>query len=173
LIDEAYIQFADPAADISGLSLVRAGKNVVVTRTFSKLYGMAGVRIGFACAPAALIQKMQPFRNNVISILGARAAMAAVELGEPFVAERRARRNRIRDQFRAWLDRRGLEYIPPHANFVLIHLGRDVRNAIPKFLAEGVATGRRFEAMSSWLRVAIGTESEMAKFQAVFEKIVG
>jgi histidinol-phosphate aminotransferase len=172
LIDEAYIQFTDPAAEITGMGLVRSGGNVVVTRTFSKLYGMAGVRVGFGCAPAALIQKMQPFRNNVISILGARAAMAALELGESFVAARRTRRNRIRDQVCSWLDQAGVEYIRPHANFVLIHLARDVRDTIPRFLAEGVATGRRFEAMSTWLRVAIGTETEMEKFQAAFKKIV-
>jgi histidinol-phosphate aminotransferase len=172
LIDEAYIQFTDPAEEISGMSLVRAGKNVVVTRTFSKLYGMAGVRVGFGCAPAALIQKMQPFRSNVISILGARAAMAAVELGESLVGERRTRRNRIRDQFCSWLDRSGFEYIPPQANFVLIRLGRDVRDTIPRFLAEGVATGRRFDALSNWLRVAVGTETEMEKFKAAFKKVV-
>jgi histidinol-phosphate aminotransferase len=172
LIDEAYIQFTDPAEEISGMNLVREGKNVVVTHTFSKLYGMAGVRVGFGCAPAALLQKMQPFRNNVISILGARAAMAAAELGESFVDGRRTRQNRIRDQFCGWLDGCGVEYIPPRANFVLIHLGRDVREIIPRFLAEGVATGRRFEAMSDWLRVAVGTEAEMEKFKTAFRKIV-
>lgn len=172
LIDEAYIQFTDPAEEVSGMSLVQAGKNVVVTRTFSKLYGMAGVRVGFGCAPVALIRKMQPFRNNVISILGARAAIAAMELGESFVAERRARRNRIRDQFCSWLNRSGFEYIPPQGNFVLIRLGRDVRDMIPRFLAEGVATGRRFEAMNDWLRVAVGTETEMEKFRTAFKKVV-
>jgi histidinol-phosphate aminotransferase len=172
LIDEAYIQFTDPAEEISAVSLVREGRNVIVTRTFSKLYGMAGARVGFGCGPAVLIRKMLPFRNNVISILGARAAMASLDAGESLVAERRTRRNRIRAQFCAWLDRSGLEYIRPQANFVLIHLGRDVRDTIPRFLAEGVATGRRFEAMSDWLRIAIGTESEMEKFQAAFKKVV-
>ena len=113
LVDEAYIHFADAPKIESALRYVRDGRSVVVTRTFSKLYGMAGVRVGFGCAPAGLIRRMQPFRNNVISILGARAAMAAVALGDAFVAERRARRNRIRAEFCAWLDRRGCQYIPP------------------------------------------------------------
>lgn len=171
LIDEAYIQFTEPRDNITGLSLVRAGKAVVITRTFSKLYGMAGMRIGFGSARSDLIQKMQPFRNNVGSILSVRGAMAAMELGEPFVAERRTRRNEIRGQFCAWLNQRGVRHIPPFANFVLIHTGHDVRDLIPKFLAAGVAVGRRFEGMPEWLRVTIGTDDEMEKLKNVFSKI--
>src|SRR5262249_52936488 len=113
------------------------------TRTFSKLYGMAGVRVGFGCARAELVRRMLPFRNNVISILGARAAMAAVRPGEALVVERRTRRNRIRAELCSWLDENGFRYIPPHANFVLINVLRDVRELIPRMLAEGVAVGRR------------------------------
>jgi histidinol-phosphate aminotransferase len=172
LIDEAYIQFADPAAIESGLNLLRDGRNVIVTRTFSKLYGMAGVRVGFGCAPAELVRRMRPFRNNVISILGARAAMAAVALGDAFVAERRARRMRIRAQLCSWLDEIGYRYIPPQANFVLIDIRREVGDVLPKMLAEGVAVGRRFEAVNGWMRVTIGAEPEMEKFKMAFQKVV-
>ena len=157
----------------SALNYVREGRNVVVTRTFSKLYGMAGVRVGFGCAPASLIKRMQPFRNNVISILGARAAMGAVQLGEGFVAERRARRNRIRAQVCSWLDERGFPYIPPQGNFVLIDIRRDIADVIPRMLAEGVAVGRRFDTLDRWMRVAMGTQREMEKFQAAFQKVMG
>ncbi len=172
LIDEAYIQFADPAETESGVAYVRQGRNVVATRTFSKLYGMAGVRMGFGCAPADLIRRMTPFRNNVTSILGTRAVMAAVALGDEFVAQRRVRRIGIRSKLCSWLSGKGLRSIPPHANFVLIDIGRDVRDVIPKMLAQGVATGRRFEAVSSWLRITIGTEQEMEKFKTAFQKVV-
>lgn len=172
LVDEAYIQFTDPREKVTAMALVAAGKNVVVTRTFSKLYGMAGMRIGFGCARADLIRKMQPFRNNVGNILSVRAATAALELGEAFVDERRSRRIQVRKSFCAWLDRRSVEYIPPQANFVLIHIGRDVRELIPRFLAAGVAVGRRFEAMPDWLRVAVGTESEMEKLETAFQRLV-
>ncbi len=63
LIDEAYVQFADPGKMESGVSLVREGDNVIATRTFSKLYGMAGVRVGFGCAPPS------PLRNSAIRLL--------------------------------------------------------------------------------------------------------
>ena len=172
LIDEAYIQFAGSSAVESGIAYVREGRSVIATRTFSKLYGMAGVCVGFGCGRADLVRRMQPFRNNVISILGARAAMAAIELGEGFVAERRARRNRIRAELCAWLDRKGLRYIPPHGNFILVDIGRKVQEAIPRMLAEGVAVGRRFDSVDTWMRVAIGTDGEMGKFRAAFQKVV-
>jgi len=172
LIDEAYIQFADPSKIESGVNLVREGRNVIATRTFSKLYGMAGVRVGFGCAPAELVRRMQPFRNNVISILGARAAIAAVELGDSFVEERRMRRNRIRAEFCSWLDERGFRFIPPQGNFVLIDIQRDVKDAIPRMLAEGVVVGRRFAAVSGWMRVTMGTQQEMEKFKVAFKKVL-
>jgi histidinol-phosphate aminotransferase len=173
LVDEAYIQFADSPDIESSIAHVRAGKNVVVTRTFSKLYGMAGVRTGFGCARTDLVKRMTPFRNNVTSILGVRAAIAAAGLGTGFIVERRSVRNRIRTAMCRWLDGKGRRYIPPQANFVLIEIGRDVSEVISKMLAEGVAVGRKFDAVERWMRVAIGTESEMARFQRAFEKVVG
>jgi histidinol-phosphate aminotransferase len=173
LVDEAYIQFANPIEVESAATYVREGRSVIATRTFSKLYGMAGVRVGFGCGRSDLLKQMQPFRNNVISILGARAAMAAVQLGDEFVRTRRAARNRPRAELCDWLDRKGLRYIPPQANFVLIDIRRNVQDIIPKMLVEGVAVGRRFDSLDTWMRVAIGTEMEMAKFRAVFQKVVG
>ena len=173
LVDEAYIQFADPAEVESAVAYVREGRSVIATRTFSKLYGMAGVRVGFGCGPAELLKQMQPFRNNVISILGARAAMAAAQLGEEFVAVRRATRNRIRAELCGWLQHKGLGFIPPQANFVLIDIRRSVRETIPRMLAEGVVVGRRFDSLDTWMRVAIGTETEMEKFRRAFQKVVG
>jgi histidinol-phosphate aminotransferase len=98
--------------------------------------------------------------------------MAALRLGDGFVAERRTRRNRIRAGVCAWLDKKGVRYIPPHANFILMDIGRNVQEAITGMLAQGVAVGRRFDSLDTWMRVAMGTEEEMAKFRAAFEKVV-
>jgi histidinol-phosphate/aromatic aminotransferase/cobyric acid decarboxylase-like protein len=173
LVDEAYIQFANPAEVESAVAYVREGRNVIATRTFSKLYGMAGVRVGFGCGPTDLLKQMQPFRNNVISILGARAAMAAAQLGEEFVRARRAVRNRVRAELCGWLDRKELRYIPPQGNFVLIDIQRNVQEIIPRMLAEGVAVGRRFDSLDTWMRVAMGTDVEMEKFRMAFQKVAG
>jgi histidinol-phosphate aminotransferase len=173
LVDEAYIQFADPGEVESAVAYVQEGRSVIATRTFSKLYGMAGVRVGFGCGPAGLLEQMQPFRNNVISILGARAAMAAAQLGDGFVKARRAARNSVRAEVCGWLERRGFRYIPPQGNFVLIDIRRSVQEIIPRMLAEGVAVGRRFDALDTWMRVAIGNPMEMEKFRTAFQKVVG
>ena len=173
LVDEAYIQFANPADVESAVVYVHEGRSVIATRTFSKLYGMAGVRVGFGCGRSDLLKQMQPFRNNVISILGARAAMAAAQLGEEFVAARRTARNRTRAELCVWLQQKQLTFIPPQANFVLVDIRRSVQEIIPRMLVEGVAVGRRFDSLDTWMRVAIGTETEMEKFRTAFQKVVG
>jgi histidinol-phosphate/aromatic aminotransferase/cobyric acid decarboxylase-like protein len=99
--------------------------------------------------------------------------MAVAQLGDEFVSARRAARNRVRAEVCAWLDRQGFLYIQPHANFVLIDIRRSVQEIIPQMLAEGVAVGRRFDSLDTWMRVAIGTEKEMEKFQTAFQTVVG
>ena len=168
LIDEAYAHFAETPDFESALSYVRQGKNVVVTRTFSKIYGMAGLRAGFACASPELIAQMTPFRNNVISIVTVRAVLAALAESKTLIPERRARYIRIRHELCEWMREHNLPYIDPQANFVMIDVGRDAREFISAMPPKGVAVGRPFPPMNNFLRVTIGTDSEMAKFREVF-----
>jgi histidinol-phosphate aminotransferase len=168
LIDEAYAHFADSPDFETALGYVRQGKNVVVTRTFSKIYGMAGLRAGFACASPELIAKMAPFRNNVISIVTVRAVLAALEESKTLIPERRAKFIRIRGELCAWLRDRGVPYIEPQANFVMIDVGRDAREFITAMPPKGVAVGRPFPPMNNFLRVSLGTDRDMARFREVF-----
>lgn len=168
VIDEAYSHFADSPDFESALGYVRQGKNVVVTRTFSKIYGMAGLRAGFACAPPELIAKMAPFRNNVISIVTVRAVLAALAESKTLLPERRTKLIRIRRELCAWLRDRGVPYIEPQANFMMIDVGRDAREFISAMPAKGVAVGRPFPPMNKFLRVSIGTDRDMSKFRDVF-----
>ncbi len=171
LVDEAYLHFVEDPEPLSALKYVREGRNVIVTRTFSKIYGMAGLRVGFGCARADLIRRMRPFRSGVISYASARGVLAALEEGPPLIAERRTRLRRVRRAFCEWLRERKLNYIEPHANFVMIHLGRDVRPVIEALWQGGVAVGRPFPPLDQMLRVSIGTESDMARFCKVFETV--
>lgn len=173
VVDEAYMDYVPPSEAASALALVRQGKSVIVTRTFSKLFGLAGARIGFAVAPEPLLRVMQPFRENVPSILGVRAAVASAMLGNALVETRRRDRLAVRRSFCAWLDRHGVEYIPPAANFVLFRVPAPVSELIPKLLAQGVAVGRRFDTLDSWMRTAIGTQTEMEKAQAALTRVLG
>ncbi len=168
LIDEAYAHFAETPDFESALGYVRQGKPVVVTRTFSKIYGMAGLRAGFAAAPPELIAKMAPFRNNVISIVTVRAVLAALEESKTLIPERKAKYIRIRRELCEWLRDRGVSYIEPQANFVMIDVGRDARDFVFGMPPKGVAVGRPFPPMTNFLRVTIGTDGEMAKFRDVF-----
>jgi histidinol-phosphate/aromatic aminotransferase/cobyric acid decarboxylase-like protein len=142
-----------------------------VARTFSKIYGMAGVRAGFVCAPPALIERMRPFRNNVLSIIAIRAVLAALAESRTLIPERRATNARIRGEMCAWLRERKLPYIDTQANFMMIDVGRNAREFITKMPPLGVAVGRPFPPLDNMLRVTVGTDPEMEKFRDVFWRV--
>jgi len=169
LVDEAYIHFSDA---VSVMDLVRAGKDVVLLRTFSKIYGMAGLRVGYAAAPPELIKRMEPYRNNVISIVSVRAVLAALDLGPKMLEERKAKIVHTRTELCAWLSEKKIDFIPPQANFIMIETGRDARQMQAAMLAKGVAIGRPFPALNHMIRVSIGTDAEMAKFRKVFTDVM-
>lgn len=168
LIDEAYAHFAETRDFESALGYARKGNNVVVTRTFSKIWGMAGLRAGFACGRADLIARMAPFRNNVISYVTARAVLAALEQAQAILPARRAKLLKTRSELCAWLREKNLRYIESHANFVMIDAGCDARQLIYTMPSKGVAVGRPFPPFDNMLRVSIGTDSDMARFREVF-----
>src|SRR5438067_5679621 len=171
LVDEAYIHFADPTQAESAIKHVRDGKDVIVTRTFSKIYGMAGARAGFGCARPELIQAMNPFMDNVIPVLALRGAMAALGDRDSLVPTRRAEFGRISGELCEWLHQKNIRYIEPHANFLMIDIGREVRPFGQEMLRRGVAVGRPFPPLNHMLRVTLGTDQEMKKFREVFWQV--
>ena len=106
LVDEAYIHFGENPDLKSALPYVRQGKDVIVTRTFSKIYGMAGLRVGFAAAKPEIIDKLAPLRMNVIPIVSARGRGGrARPIRTKIVRERRATLGKTRRELCAWLQR--------------------------------------------------------------------
>ena len=172
LVDEAYLHYATSPEAVSAMSYVKEGKNVIVSRTFSKIYAMAGLRVGYAAARADLIDRMAPYRNNVISFISARAVLAALDMGPKLIEERRAKIDRTRTELCSWLTTKGFRFIPPQANFVMIETGRNAAEIQARMLAKGVAIGRPFPALSTMIRVSIGTDAEMVKFRHVLSEIV-
>lgn len=150
---------------------MRGGSNVIATRTFSKLHAMAGVPAGLRMRTSRSGAENATVRNNVIGIFGCASRHGRRTTRRFIVEERLTRRNRIRAEVVPWLDERGFRFIPPRGNFVLIDIGRDVKDAIPRMLAEGVVVGRRFAAVSGWMRVTMGTRQEMEKFKVAFKKV--
>ncbi len=171
LVDEAYIHFAEDPDLKSALPFVRQGKDVIVARTFSKIYGMAGLRVGFAAAKPDLIRKLRPLQINVIPIVSAKAVLAALADKESILRERRAVNSKTRRELCSWLRDRGVKYIEPQANFMMIDCGRNAREFISAMPRLGVAPGRPFPPLDNMLRVTIGTDAEMSKFRDVFWKV--
>lgn len=171
VVDEAYIQFGETPELESALPCVQQGKNVIVTRTFSKIYGMAGLRVGFAAARPDIIRRLSPLRMGVISIVSARAVVAALANRQTILAERRASLSRTRGELCAWLGERNLKFIEPHANFIMVDVGRNAREFTDAMPRMGVAPGRPFPPLDNLLRVTIGTDPEMARFRDVFWKV--
>lgn len=173
LVDEAYLHFNSSPDTESAMKYVHEGKNVIVMRTFSKIYGMAGLRIGYAAARPELIKKMEPFRNAIISIVSTRAVLAAIDLGPKLIDERRERIAHTRNELCAWLKQKKLSYIESQANFVMFDTKRDMREVGPAMLAKGVAVGRLFPAYDKMMRITLGTDTEMAKFRSALSEVLG
>jgi histidinol-phosphate aminotransferase len=171
VVDEAYIHFGETPDLESALPYVRQGKDVIVTRTFSKIYGMAGLRVGFGAARPDLMERMTPLRMGPISIVSARAVVAALADRQNILPQRRASVARTRRELCDWLRERKLGFIEPHANFIMIDVGRKAREFADAMPRLGVAPGRPFPPLDNLLRVTIGTDAEMVKFRDVFWKV--
>lgn len=170
LVDEAYLHYGTSPDAVSAMKYVHEGKDVIVTRTYSKIYAMAGLRAGFVAGRADLIKKMEPYRNNVISIVAVRAVLAALDLGPKLLEERRAKIDHTRAELCAWLKSKNIAFIPPQANFLMLDVKRDVREVAPQLLEKGVAVGRPFPPMDQMMRVTIGTDAEMRKFRSALSE---
>ncbi len=170
LIDEAYIHFATTATPAT--DLVAAGKDVIVLRTFSKIYGMAGLRAGAALGRPDLLEKLRGYSG--LAIMPATGMVGAIaSLKEPtLIPERRKTLTEIREDLCAWLDKLGIAYIPSEANMVMIDVKRPGRQVAEAMLKQKVAIGRAWPSLPTHVRVTIGTRDEMMKFRAAFQQVM-
>ena len=170
VLDEAYNEYLPPAERVDTAAWIREFPNLVVTRTFSKIFGLAGLRVGYALASAEIADLMnrvrQPFNVNNLAIA---AAVAALD-DHVFVAESYELNRRGMEQIVAGLKRLGLEHILSHGNFVTFKAG-DGAAVNQKLLKQGVIV-RPISGygLPEWLRVTIGTASENTRFLEALEK---
>ncbi len=170
VLDEAYNEYLPPAERVDTAAWIEDFPNLVVTRTFSKIFGLAGLRVGYALASADIADLMnrvrQPFNVNNLAIA---AAVAALD-DHRFVAESYELNRRGMEQLVAGLNHLGLEYIPSHGNFVTFKAG-DGAAVNQKLLKQGVIVRPiGGYGLPEWLRVTIGTEPENARFLEALEK---
>ncbi len=171
LLDEAYIHFATNA--IPATETVKLDKDVIILRTFSKLYGMAGLRAGAALGRPDLLEKLRDYGGLGIMPATAMAGAVASLRQKGLVAERRKAMAEVRDDVCSWLSKKGYAFLPTEANMVMIDGKRPGRRTIEAMLAHKVAIGRSWPSMPNHVRVTIGTPDEMAKFKAAFERVMG
>jgi histidinol-phosphate aminotransferase len=156
---------------------VAADQDIIVLRTFSKIYGMAGIRAGFAFARPDLLAKFQSISpeirlRNVASVSLISAAGAGASLRDPdLVPTRRKINTDNREATLEFLEKNGYKYISgSQANFFMVDVKRPGREFQQNMLNEKIAIGRTWKAFPSYVRVTVGTADEMAKFKTAFVK---
>jgi len=169
VFDEAYYEFLDQAPDV--LKYVRAGRNVVVLRTFSKIQGLANLRIGYGLAAPEIIEVLQkarqPFNANGIAQAG---ALAGLRDKEHMEATRR-----VTNEGRAFLQSEflamNLEFVPSHANFVLVRVG-DGKKVFDALLRHGIIVrAMGGYGLPEWIRVSVGTMAQNSAFVAALQEL--
>jgi len=172
LVDEAYHHFVESSDYRSAFELLPSHANLLVVRTFSKVFGLAGMRLGYGVGSEAAVRSLRQhaFASNTNAAVLS-AALACLG-DEAHVARTRKRMNDTRRWLYRALDKAGRRYIPSETNFTMVEIGSDVKPVIQAFRERRILVGRRFASLPTWLRVSIGTEAEMAAFVEALRGIV-
>jgi histidinol-phosphate aminotransferase len=169
LLDEAYIHLS---TEPFGSDLVAQDKDVIILRTFSKLYGMAGLRAGAAIGRPDLLSKIQSYGAGALPVTGMIGAHASLK-SKNLVAERRKIIGDIRNDTFDWMTKKGYSFVPSVSNKFMVDVKRPGQEVVKAMAAEKVYIGRVWAAWPTHVRVSVGTKEEMAKFKVAFEKVMG
>ncbi|MGA8028572.1 MAG: pyridoxal phosphate-dependent aminotransferase [Bryobacteraceae bacterium] len=167
MIDEAYIHISKNAVPCS--DMVAAGKDVVILRTFSKLYGMAGLRAGAAFARPDLLEKITPYSAGAMPITAMVGATASIR-SKTLVQERRKAMGDIREDTFSWLASKNVEFIPSESNCFMMNVKRPGVEFYRDMAAQKVYIGRVWPVWPNWVRVTVGSKDDMSKFKDAFAK---
>ena len=163
VVDEAYMDFADQPGVATAAGLVKAVPNVIVLRTFSKLHGLAGLRIGYAIAPVELAPRFARLSLTWPNSTGLSAAIASFN-DHAFLKETRSVLVGDRERVHATLDRMGLHRTIAQGNFVFFDTAGPLKQFQDRMLAEGIKVGRHFDGYDTWARVTVGVHPEVDRF---------
>lgn len=170
VFDEAYAEYVTSDRYPETMNYLREGRNIAILRTFSKIYGLAGLRIGYGLTKIEIADMLnrvrQPFNTNVLAQV---AALSALE-DEHHVAESRRINNEGKEFLYKEFDSMGIRYLPSEANFIYFQVGNDGRGIFDAMLKEGVII-RHIGGPN--LRVTIGLPEENKRFVEVFRRVVG
>jgi histidinol-phosphate aminotransferase len=171
-VDEAYIDYADDPQATSMIDCVKRGMNIIVARTFSKLYGFAGLRIGYILSQPEVIKKFAMYTAGNWCISGPSAAGAIAAFKEPsYMTSALQKTQTSKEYLYKILKEEGYEYIPSHTNFVMFPIKMDGKKFTDEMMKRGV--GVRFWQFNNkqWCRISIGRMDEMQAFAEAFKEI--
>jgi histidinol-phosphate aminotransferase len=168
LVDEAYIHISPSAVKCT--DLVAKDKDVLVLRTFSKLYGMAGLRAGAAIARPDILAKIAPYTAGALPITGMAAANASLK-SPNLIAERRKIMGDNRVDTLDFLTKHNVEFVPSESNCFMMNVKRPGKEFYDAMAKQHVYIGRVWPAWPQWVRVSVGSKDEMAKFKEAFVKV--
>jgi histidinol-phosphate aminotransferase len=172
LVDEAYHHYADGADYESAIPFIQQHPNLIVARTFSKVYGMAGLRCGYCVARPETIQRMRPHQTwDSVNIMALVAAIASLK-DDDHVARGRRLNRETKAMVSSALERMGYQHIPSQANFIMIDVKRPVQPLIGALRERGIQVGRLFPTLPHHLRVTIGKRLQMQAFLSAFRQVV-
>lgn len=167
--DEAYADYIEEDNYPSMVPLVKAGKNVMVSRTFSKVYGMAGVRVGYLIANPNLVKKLKPRVMSYVNMMGVHGAIAALDDKE-FYNYSLQKNKEAKQVIYDVCDDLGLRYVISHTNFVFHQIKKDLGTYAAEMLDLGVKVGRPFPPLTDWCRISTGNEADMEAWKkAMYE----
>ncbi len=170
VIDEAYFEYVEDPESPDGLRYLKEGRNVIVLRTFSKIYGLAGLRIGYAMADREFVDAMNRVREPFNTNSPAQAAALAALEDEAHVQESQKINHEGKETLYAEFDRIGLSYTPTEANFIWVETNGDARKIYEALLQEGVIVRPLGERH---LRITIGLAEENRKLVRALEQVIG
>ena len=172
LVDEAYFHYADSLEYESVIPLVKDHPNLIVSRTFSKIYGMAGLRCGYCIAQPETIKRMHPFQMwDSVNIMALAAATASLDDPDQ-VPNGRKLNSEAKAFVTGELDKLGYKSIPSQANFIMFDCKRPVVPLIQALEQHNVHVGRLFPALPNYMRVTVGKKTEMETFLTAFRELM-
>ncbi len=161
--DEAYYDFIDDTTYPSMVKFAKEGKDVIVSRTFSKAYGLAGLRIGYLIAKPSIAKELNKRVVAFTNVLAIKAALVALD-DQKFYDFSITKTKECKTKIYQTLDKIGLEYADSQTNFVFFHSGKDIKDMQKHFMSKNIAIGRPFPPFTDWCRISTGKTDEVDAF---------